>query len=127
MDKINTFLNSLEISRLTEEQYPTLTFPIQEQEVRKTIKGLKLHKAPGEDGYSSDFYKLCEETPLLMTMNNILKNGEIPESWEKAFITLIPKEGQDLTLSKNYRPISLLNNDYKIFASIMATRLKYVL
>uniref|UniRef100_A0A8D0E7E3 ribonuclease H n=1 Tax=Salvator merianae TaxID=96440 RepID=A0A8D0E7E3_SALMN len=60
-------------------------------------------------------------------MNDILDNGKIPESWEKAFITLIPKEGQDLTSPKNYRPISLLNNDYKVFASIMATRLKQVL
>lgn len=42
----------------------------------------------------------------------------------EANITLIPKEDSDLTLIKNYRPISLLNTDYKIFTSVVAERLK---
>ena len=60
-------------------------------------------------------------------MNSIINTGEIPETWKTAYITLIPKEGQDLTLTKNYRPISLLNNDYKLFTAILAERLKKVL
>ena len=39
-------------------------------------------------------------------------------------ITLIPKDGQDLTKVKNYRPISLLNSDYKILSKILTSRLK---
>ena len=42
----------------------------------------------------------------------------------QSYITLIPKNGQDLTNVKNYRPISLLNSDYKILSKILTSRLK---
>lgn len=48
----------------------------------------------------------------------------IPTSWKESTIILIPKPGQDQKEIKNYRPISLLNIDYKIFATILAGRLK---
>ena len=66
-------------------------------------------------------------TPLKDLMNSILKGSKIPETWSEANITLIPKGEQDPLLIKNYRPISLLNNDYKIFTLILAERLKIVL
>lgn len=44
-----------------------------------------------------------------------------------ANITQIPKEGQDLTSTRNYRPISLLNNGYKLFTTILVERLKIIL
>ncbi|MEX5543858.1 reverse transcriptase domain-containing protein, partial [Pseudomonas poae] len=39
-------------------------------------------------------------------------------------MVLIHKENTETTEIKNYRPVSLLNNDYKIFSQIMAERLK---
>uniref|UniRef100_A0A096MGV5 Reverse transcriptase domain-containing protein n=1 Tax=Poecilia formosa TaxID=48698 RepID=A0A096MGV5_POEFO len=41
--------------------------------------------------------------------------------------TLIPKPNKDPLFIDNWRPISLLNNDYKIMASILANRVKEVL
>lgn len=48
----------------------------------------------------------------------------MPTSWNQASITLIPKDNADLTNVKNYRPISLLNINYKAFAKILADKLK---
>ena len=42
-------------------------------------------------------------------------------------ITLLPKKGKDPFLVKNYRPLSLLNTDYKILAKVVANRLKLCL
>lgn len=64
---------------------------------------------------------------LTMLFNEVIDTKETPNSWKEAVITLIPKEGQDTTSVKNFRPISLLNNDYKIFAKVMAERLKLYL
>lgn len=49
----------------------------------------------------------------------------MPEIWKETNIKWIPKEGCGLTSTKNYRPISFLN-DYK-FTLILAERLKIIL
>ena len=43
-----------------------------------------------------------------------------------SIITLLPKKGRDLLLLKNWRPISLLNSDYKILSKILSLRMKKV-
>lgn len=58
--------------------------------------------------------------PLKKICNDTLQKAITPESWTEAIITLLPKEDTDLTEINNYRPISLLNVDYKILATIMA-------
>uniref|UniRef100_A0A803T1R0 Reverse transcriptase domain-containing protein n=1 Tax=Anolis carolinensis TaxID=28377 RepID=A0A803T1R0_ANOCA len=69
-----------------------------------------------------------EITPILQKiMNSVLETNQIPETWKEASIILIPKENQDEKQIQNYRPISLLNIDYKIFSSILANRLKSTL
>ena len=40
---------------------------------------------------------------------------------------MLPKTGKDLRWLKNWRPLSLLNTDYKILAKIFARRLQVVL
>lgn len=40
-----------------------------------------------------------------------------------AAITTIPQHGKDATQMSNYRPLSLLHNDFNIFAKIRALRL----
>uniref|UniRef100_A0A3B3HJQ5 Reverse transcriptase domain-containing protein n=1 Tax=Oryzias latipes TaxID=8090 RepID=A0A3B3HJQ5_ORYLA len=53
--------------------------------------------------------------------------GTLPNSLNQASITLLPKKDKNLLECGSYRPISLLNTDYKILAKVLACRLETVL
>jgi len=46
---------------------------------------------------------------------------------KRGVITLIPKKGKNKLLIKNWRPITLLNTDYKILAKLLALRIETVM
>ena len=60
---------------------------------------------------------------FLMLCNMSWKNKMTPQSWHKASMVTLFKKG-DATDMNNYRPISLLQISYKIFAAITLSRLK---
>ena len=88
---------------------------------------MKLNKSPGLDGLPVEFYitfwpEICDM--LLESYNYSMENGLMSNSQRNGVITLIPKKEKDIFYLKNYRPISLLTVDYKIFAKTLANRLK---
>uniref|UniRef100_A0A670HSH1 Reverse transcriptase domain-containing protein n=1 Tax=Podarcis muralis TaxID=64176 RepID=A0A670HSH1_PODMU len=128
--KIERYLKGKMVRKISTEQRERLNAPISREEVEEVIRELKRGKAPGPDGFTSSYYKEMKDiltVPLVDVMNNTLKEKEIPSTWKEAFITIIPKQDADPTQVKNYRPISLLNTDYKIFAGILAKRFKKIL
>ena len=54
------------------------------------------------------------------------QNNALSITQRRGVITLIPKKNDPLLL-KNWRPISLLNQDYKILAKLIAERIKLAL
>lgn len=50
-----------------------------------------------------------------------------PSTMKQGIITLIPKPDKDPKILDNFRPITLLNTDYKIVTLIYANRLKMFL
>lgn len=97
------------------------------EEVQSAIKSLKNNKSPGSDGLTAELYKLFAND-LSPFLTNVFKESvdkeALPPTLTQGIITLIPKPKKDLTNLDNWRPITLLNNDYKIFAIIFAKRLK---
>lgn len=63
---------------------------------------------------------------LLDVLNESLTVGSLPLSCRRAVVTLLPKKG-DLQEIKNWRPVSLLCTDLKIFSKALANRLKDVM
>ena len=54
-------------------------------------------------------------------------HGEMSISQKRGVISMLPKKNKDTLLLKNWRPITLLNIDYKIATKCIAKRLEKVL
>lgn len=52
--------------------------------------------------------------------------GEILPSWKRAGISVIPKPGKNKTERGSYRSISVVNIDYRIFATLLAKQLEFI-
>ena len=88
------------------------------------------NKSPGEDGFTAEFYKHFFDlvgTDLINSLNQAFEVGELSISQRRGVITLIPKEDSDLLDLQNWRPITLLNIDYKIASKTLAKRIENVL
>ena len=109
-------------------QYPTEAaeplFTLAELQV--ALSKLKKNKAPGPDQIPNELYSLLDsegEVLLLNLYNDILTTPQIPADWYVATVVSIFKgKGSDTDVC-NYRPISLLNASYKIFASLIQSKL----
>lgn len=129
-DARRSFWDKISMPSITADQATSLIKPITSDEVESTIKKLKNNKAPGPDGLSTDFYKLLGpkiSTCLADVFNTFLSGLPPPLHFNSALLRVLPKPGRDLELASSYRPISLLNSDYKLFTKILADRLKAVL
>ena len=74
--------------------------------------------------YSAFWDLLCD--PLLSVLNDCFRVGSLCASQHEALLRLIYKK-DDTRLPKNWRPISLLNCDYKLASKIITDRLKQVM
>ena len=83
-------------------------------------------KAPGPDGLSVEFYTQCwpiVKNDFVNLLNQMNSTESIDNRTKSGFITIIHKKGPKTEIS-NYRPISLLNYDLKIFPKYLTNRLK---
>ena len=65
-------------------------------------------------------------TDLVASLNAAYELGELSFSQRRGVITLLPKEDVPLSVLPNWRPITLLNTDYKIASKAIAKRLETV-
>ena len=124
MDK---FLNSCVLPRLNQEEADTINRPITRSEVEAAIKSLPHKKSSGPDRITSEFYQTHKEelVPFLLKLFQIIQKEEIlPKSYYETNIIRIPKPGRDPTRKENFRPISMMNIDAKIFNKMLASRLQ---
>ena len=101
-----------------------------DEELSAVYKRLPRGKAPGDDGLPYEFYVAFQRqlAPRLLAVLNAAfhstSTAALPLSMRSGRITLLYKgKGTDRTQPSSYRPITLLNCDYKIAAAAIAARL----
>ena len=117
------FLDSCVLSSLNQEEAETLNRPITRSDVEAAIKSLPHKKSPGPDGFTARFYQTHKEelVPFLLKLFQIIqKEGIHPKSFYETNVILIPKPGRDSARKENFRPLSMINIDAKIFSKILA-------
>ena len=101
-----------------------------EKECLEALKTMESGKSPGTDGLPAEFYKVFwkDVSPFLIRcLNKSHLKGKLALTQRRGIISLIPKKDKALQELKNWRPITLLNCDYKIASKAIASRLKAVL
>lgn len=131
-DYISDFLGpDVTLPSLTDQEQRSCEGLITDIEATDSLNDMKTGSAPGSDGLTTEFYKffwLDIKTKLLDSFQYSFEVGHMSHSQKRGIITLIHK-GKGLSRDKlaNWRPITLLNTDYKILAKIMAKRLNQVI
>ena len=80
--------------------------------------------APGPSGIPYKVYKKCPNflRRLWQLLKVVWRKGTVPDCWKQAEGCFVPKEKDSKTI-KQFRTISLLNVEGKIFFSILANRM----
>ena len=129
------------ITDLVKDTIPTnmkenLTRPITSQEVEDAIRKAATGRSPGLDGIPAEFYKTMSRTKaeggqnivgiLTKAFNGIqdtaLRGLSAPARFTEGVISLLFKKGDRNDLA-NYRPLTVLNNDYRLYTKILSGRL----
>ncbi|EEC12014.1 conserved hypothetical protein, partial [Ixodes scapularis] len=116
--------------RLSEADRTTLQRPPSLGELDAVVKNAKRDTAPGPDGLPYGFYKTFWpdlRLYFLRLVQSLFDNPVWPPSFTESFITLIPKPASRPDDPSTWRPISLLNCDYKLVAAVLSRRVRDVL
>ena len=97
-----------------------------EEECYNALKEIKNDKSPDSDGLTVEFYKTFWDDikkTFIESINYSFIHGHLTDFQKQSIISLIPKPNKDTTILTNWRPISLLNVDYKIATKAIANRI----
>ena len=114
---------SQHVSVLSQDQCNEIEGVLILDECWAALNSMGTGKSPGEDGFTVEFYRCFFDilgNDLLNSLNAAYENGEMSISQRRGVITLIPKENSDPRKVSNWRPITLLNVDYKIASKAIA-------
>ena len=121
-------IDDLELS-LTDHERDSCEGLFSREELFSALQGLQTGKSPGSDGLPPEFYLAFFEDlnePLLNVLNECFHAGVLTDSQRESHLRLTFKK-DDKRQAKNWRPISLLNADYKVASKIITERLKLVM
>ena len=129
-DNFPEFYSNDDLPKLSEQQKESCEDTLTEQELLATLKTFRKNKSPGIDGLTAEFYLTFWgdiKNKLIEMYNEAFLAKLLPDCLCTGVIVLLEKKGKDRLKIANWRPITLLNIDYKLLTKTLSTRLKKVL
>lgn len=122
--------------KIGNEAAKDLIAPISEREVRMAIRRAAHGKAAGVDGLMAELYKRLiargsENNRFIKTLLGAFQDAQsrrvLPSELTQCYTAILNKyegvAGKNPADLKNYRPLSLMNVDYKLYTAILMRRL----
>ncbi|KAG1136220.1 hypothetical protein G6F37_012136 [Rhizopus arrhizus] len=125
---LDDLLSSIpESVRLSSSDQTSLMAPLTEDEVLACVSRTPNRSSPGVDGLPYEIFRLLLQHPFcrqlyLDVLQSALLDRKYPDTWQRSVVILLPKKG-DRTSLKNWRPISLICADAKIFTRLLVRRI----
>ncbi|KAG0930528.1 hypothetical protein G6F57_012200 [Rhizopus arrhizus] len=108
-----------------------LTSSWTEEEILACVSKAPRNISPGVDGIPYEILQLllqhlfCRDL-FAKILNLALKESKFPATWQQSVVVFLTKKGERIQL-QNWRPVSLICADAKIFTRLLATRINEVL
>eukprot|EP00253_Pinus_taeda_P011233 PITA_11233 len=114
---------------IIDDQNQNLLKPVTMQEVKEAMAQLKDGKAPGPDGFTSNFFHEFRDLISSEVWDLVEESRSmhwVLPSLNSTFIALVPK-GEEANTPNKFQPIVLYNVIYKRISKVVANRLKPLL
>ncbi|XP_035838846.1 uncharacterized protein LOC118486474 [Helianthus annuus] len=122
----NLDIGDLFVNTLTDFSANHMVRSVTRDEVKKAMFGIGENKAPGPDGYTSDFFKHSWDVVGDQVTNAVLdffENGQMLKQINHTIIALVPKKESPNTV-QDYMLISCCNVLFKCISKIITDRIK---
>lgn len=103
----------------------TMMRRIEAEDILSAIKSSSSKKSPGSDGLPKEFYVKAWRIiarEITLVLNEALE-GNTPKQFLDGIIVLVKKKGNRNNLVSGFRPISLLNFDFKLLSKVIKQRM----
>ena len=127
LQSFKDFLRRSETPKFTEAEADQAEVPCTKTKLREFTKSEKLKKSPGTIWVNAGCYKFhWKLIPTIISgaVNNILRNGIIPENQRQGALALIPLSSKEQKYIGNFKLIKLLIALHNIFSGCITNRHK---
>ncbi|KAK4516494.1 60S acidic ribosomal protein P2 [Mucor velutinosus] len=128
IDAIRYFTDQIPATdQIPDSEHPALCEPFTLDDLADAATRAPKQSSPGIDSIPYAIIQLLlthtsTAAVALRVYSDALLHGLFPQSWQETCLVLLPKKG-DLSLLQNWRPISLICCDAKIFTRLLNARL----
>ena len=129
-NEFSHFFDSANLKTLDNEEAECCEGLLTIKECSEALNKFQNNKTPGSDGLTIEFYRHFWNFVALFMVDSFnygFGNRHLSISQRLGIISLIPKKDKNVEYLKNWRPVSLLNSDYKIATNAIALRMEKVL